>query len=334
MDTEIAEYLLRGQPVSATAAVRIILEGIEALGEHLTPERALQTLRRCMQEGVRQVLAEKSSLPFGEAVQQAMEDTHDRSPRTLQDFRQCMNRLMRAHAELASMPLNGLGADTCAAVLNAAYPNTPVRRKKARACLSRLFSLGICRGWCQENPVARIEVPRVREKQITPLKLTEIRRLLATAHLPQHQPCEAALGLMLFAGVRPQEATRLSWADVDMEELEIIVPPRHSKTGGGRHIPICQPLLRLLRPHAPSRADTPICPPNWVNRWRALRHAAGFERWQQDILRHTYASYHAKAYHNLPALQLYMGHRDVSLLLTRYVNLKGLKRDEAKKFWQ
>lgn len=333
-DKQIAEYLLQGQPITATAAARVILEGIEALGNHLDPERALHTLRCCMQRGVRQLLAEKSSLPFGEAVRQTLSNARDCSPRTIQDFRQCMNRLMQTHAGLERTPLNQLEADTCARALSQAF-GTPVRRKKARACLSKLFSTGIRRGWCEENPVARIEVPRVQEKQIAPLRLPEIRRLLDTARQPKHRPCEAALGLMLFAGVRPQEVTRLHWEDIDMEELEIIVPPRHSKTGGGRHIPICPFLKRLLHPHHRARQNhSPICPPNWSNRWRALRKEAGFTHWQQDILRHTYASYHAKAFHNLAALQLYMGHRDVSLLLTRYVNMKGLKRRDAEQFWK
>lgn len=332
-DKQIAEYLLQGQPITATAAARLILEGIEALGEHLDPEHALPTLRSCMQRGVRQLLAEKSSLPFGEAVQQTLSHARDCSPRTIQDFRQCMNRLMQVHTELALTPLNQLGADTCAHALIKAF-GSPVRRKKARACLSKLFSTGMRHGWCKENPVTRIEVPRVQEKTIEPLRLPEIRRLLDTAQLPRHRPCEAALGLMLFAGIRPQEVTRLSWDDIDMDELEIVVPPRHSKTGGGRHIPICPFLKRLLKFHSPGKSRGLICPPNWANRWRALRQEAGFTHWQQDILRHTYASYHAKAFHNLAALQLYMGHRDVSLLLTRYVNMKGLKRREAEQFWK
>lgn len=334
MDNEIAEYLLQGQPITAIEAVRIILEGIEALGEHFDGSQALLMLRGCMQRGVRQVLAEKYSLPFGEAVQQALFlSAEDCSPRTTQDFRQCMKRLLDTRKELSLTPLCALNADACARMLHAAFPDSPVQRKKARACLSKLFSLGLRRGWCRENPIALIEVPRVKEKTIEPLRLAEIKRLLATAQLPKHRPCEAALGLMLFAGVRPQEVTRLCWEDVDMEELEIVVPPRHSKTGGGRHIPICPPLHRLLLAHAPMKGGEPICPRNWENRWRALRRDAGFERWQQDILRHTYASYYAKAFRDLPALQLYMGHRDVSLLLTRYVNMKGLKRREAETFW-
>lgn len=333
-ERKIVNYLLQDQPITPTVAVRIILEGIEALGEHLEAPHAIQTLRRCMQHGVRQLLAEKRSLPFAEAVQRTLMHKQDRSPRTIQDFRQCMNRLMKEDTLLAETPLSQLDSEACSQALEHAWPYAPVRRKKARACLSSLFRMGIRHGWCRHNPVDRIDIPRICEKQIAPLKFHEIQRLLSTARLPQHASCLPALGLMLFAGVRPKEVTRLTWDDIDMDEREIIVPPRHSKTGGGRHIPICSSLLALLHASQPQPGEQPICPPNWLNRWRALRLAAGFTHWQQDILRHTYASYHTKAYHNLPALQLYMGHRDASLLLTRYVNLKGLTRREARQFWE
>ncbi len=71
-----------------------------------------------------------------------------------------------------------------------------------------------------------------------------------------------------------------------------------------------------------------------MNRWRALRESAGFSKWVPDILRHSYASYHVKMYHNLALLQLSMGHKDCRLLLTRYINLRGITRADAKKFWK
>ncbi len=63
-----------------------------------------------------------------------------------------------------------------------------------------------------------------------------------------------------------------------------------------------------------------------------LRHAAGFKKWVPDVLRHSYASYHAKMYKDLPRLQLAMGHRDCHLLLTRYINLQGISKKILKAF--
>ena len=41
--------------------------------------------------------------------------------------------------------------------------------------------------------------------------------------------------------------------------------------------------------------------------------------WRQDVCRHTFATYHAAHFRNFAALQMEVGHRDSSLLRTRYV---------------
>ena len=73
-------------------------------------------------------------------------------------------------------------------------------------------------------------------------------------------------------------------------------------------------------------------PHNWQKRWQALRRAAGFTHWQPDVCRHTFASYHAAYFKDLPELQLEMGHRNANLLLSRYLNLPQVKH--AKAFWR
>lgn len=64
----------------------------------------------------------------------------------------------------------------------------------------------------------------------------------------------------------------------------------------------------------------------------------GFEKgfrghWVQDVLRHTYASYHAKRYGNLARLQLCMGHGSLLLLRSRYVNMRGISLASAAGFF-
>ena len=48
---------------------------------------------------------------------------------------------------------------------------------------------------------------------------------------------------------------------------------------------------------------------------------------------HTYASYFTKRYSDLPRLRLNMGHRDLSLLLSRYVNMQNISKADAKEFF-
>ena len=132
-----------------------------------------------------------------------------------------------------------------------------------------------------------------------------------------------SLNLLLFSGIRPTEVSRLRAEDFCWREQEVIIRPSKSKTGGGRVVPI--------RGVKQLRLEERVIPPAWQKRWRELRRAAGFRHWVPDVCRHTFASYHAAYFRNLPELQLEMGHRDVSLLRTRYMS--PALRKNAKKFW-
>ena len=87
------------------------------------------------------------------------------------------------------------------------------------------------RGWCDANPVARVEAPQVMEQQVPILTPQEIEQITTTAEKYQDGSCAAAVGMMLYAGIRPHEVARLTWAQVDLQERAIYILPRHSKTG-------------------------------------------------------------------------------------------------------
>lgn len=133
--------------------------------------------------------------------------------------------------------------------------------------------------------------------------------------------------------MRPREVVRLTWRDIDTEEKTITVRSLCSKTGGVRQVEIPPVLNRILLPNVEPR-ERKVCPPNWQRRWRRIRDASGFRgRWVCDVLRHTYASFHAKRYSDLPRLQLNMGHRDQSLLRSRYVNMSGITTADVRAFF-
>ena len=164
-----------------------------------------------------------------------------------------------------------------------------------------------------------------------------MRRLLAAAEYASGA-CLAAVGLMLYAGIRPEEVRRLDWAQIDLREGVVSLRARHSKTGGARIVTI-RPVLRNLLERAAAmgfRAGS-VCPRNWPAKWRALRRLAGWDgkekKWTADILRHTFASYFARHFKNLHVLQLEMGHSSSDLLRTRYLNMEGVTEMTAAIFW-
>ena len=172
------------------------------------------------------------------------------------------------------------------------------------------------------------------EQQVPVLTPLEISNLQQTASTYRGGSCAAAVGMMLYAGIRPHEVARLTWEQVDLQGRAIYILPRHSKTGGARRVTVHKPLMRLLRAHRRAENEM-ICPPNWLHHWRELRRAAGWDSpahcWPQDALRHTFASYHLSHFRSFAELQLEIGHRDATLLRTRYVDQRGVRG--AARFW-
>lgn len=317
--------LLKNLPLGEEDAARLILEFTEELGERaegLERTELIKLLRRGIRAGAYAIEQEENTVNFEEAARASIEDRKERRATTVRDLRYYVGRMLRVEG-LCTRPLRAITTQECRRILQQAFGSSVHSYRKGRAILHSIFSYGIRWEWCDSNPVSRIEVPRVKETNIRPLSLQEIRRLESTAAQPAHRDMQLPLQLMLYCGVRPTEITRLRPEDVRWREGELIIRPAASKTGGGRVIP-----LRHVKPCECEH----VAPENWALRWRQLRRAAGFPDWQADALRHTFASYHAAYFRNLPELQLEMGHRDCSLLRSRYMS--PISRKDAAVFWK
>ena len=312
-----------------------VLEAALLAKEVLTAGRGqIRRARRCIAAGETALKQLERTVSFEKAVAAALEARKDRRTRTLYDFRYFTRRFMKYCAGLARRKVRSITPQECAGYIEQAF-DTPRQRQKARLILSGVFGTAVKRGWCDANPVARVEAPRVVEQQVPILTPQEIEQITTTAETYQNGSCSAAVGMMLYAGIRPHEVARLTWAQVDLRERAIYILPRHSKTGGARRVTIHKPLLRILRRHTHADNET-ICPRNWLLHWRELRRAAGWDsparRWPQDALRHTFASYHLSHFRSYAELQLEIGHRDASLLRTRYVDQRGVRN--TGRFWE
>ena len=332
------ETALADAGLTMLQAVRLALDLVEETGGmRRRGAVSMQRCRRVIQLGSEQWRAQHRSVSFATAVQSLLHAKAARRKRTLTEIRGVTARLLRADPRLAHRRVNSITPRMLGELLNTHLP-TPRQREKARVVLHGVFAHCMRQGWMQGrgNPAAALRFSVEPETEIAPLEWRQIRRLLRTARRAEHRSCMPALGLMLWAGIRPAEVGRLQWGDIDLAERVISVRPRHSKTGGRRHVQICPALAAWLAQAAPA-APPPefrVCPPNWQRRWKRLRLAAGIVPWPQDVLRHTFASYHAKHYRNFPLLQMEMGHRSAELLRTRYLNMRGLTAAHAAAFWK
>lgn len=309
--------LLRGTGLPLTDAALLAKEAA-ACGRG-----RLARARRCLQLGSQLLKEQERTVTFRKAVECALADRHDKRPRTIIDFRYHCKRLMTRNPGLAERRMRSISAADCTRYLRQAFPDSPAQFRKARAALSGVFSSAIRHEWCDANPVSKVQVPRILEKPIAPLTAAEISRLEHAAAQPQHRDMQLSLHLMLYGGIRPTEVSRLRPADILPQEHQVLIRPDTGKTGGGRIVTLPRSL--------PAAGDELCIPRDWQRRWRALRRAAGFTQWVPDVCRHTFASNHAAYFRNLPELQLEMGHRDLSLLRTRYIS--PVPRRAAEQFW-
>lgn len=312
-------------------AARLALELAESGGGRRQGNALLRRCRHIITLGNAAAADERrSSVSFRKAAEAHLLQRAQRRPRTRAEIAGFCRALMQRNPQLADRRIRGITPADCAALLQCF--TTPRQREKGRIILHGLFSHALRQGWCDTNPAAALPKEWLPEQEIQPLCAAELRSLLRAAQRPAHRACMPALGLMLWAGVRPAEIRRLTWADINREEKVISIRPHQAKTGGCRHITLFPVLERWLA-LCGFRKEGPLCPTNWPHRWHALRARAGLLPWRQDVLRHTFASYHAKMYRNFPALQAEMGHRSAELLRTRYLNMRGLNAADARRFW-
>ena len=289
-----------------------------------------QFVLKVIEVGLRNIRTKEMSLSEGFALY--FKSKQHLRPDSIRDIRCIGNRLLRTKPELAKRNFSELSVSECEEWITSAF-STPSQHNKARAMLHGLFEFAVRREWCDRNPIKRIERRKVVEKEIKPLKLFQIRRLIKTAR--RESPVHAIVAaLLVYTGIRPREIRRLTWRDIDTEEKTITVRSQCSKTGGVRQVEIPPVLGRILGEPCEQSEGVNVCPSNWQRRWRKIRDNSGFRGcWVQDVLRHTYASFHTKRYADLPRLQVNMGHRDTSLLRARYVNMCGISRAEADYFF-
>lgn len=308
--------LLRSTGVHVLEAAQVACAALRAAQGNVT--RAM----KCVDLGADALKRQSQTVAFEEAAWSSVRAREGRRPTTIRDLRNYVRRLLRVEG-VARRPLRAMGIQECRDILKAAFGGSRHSYRKGRAVMHSVFAYGVRQEWCDTNPVSRIEVPEVREQAIEPLTLVEVERLRMAVRDEQFADMKFSLCLLLYSGVRPAEVERIAPDDVCWEERVVIIRPQKSKTGGGRAVP--------LRGMGEDEQALCVVPRNWQTRWRALRLAAGFSRWRADVCRHTFASYHIGYFRNLQELQLELGHRDASLIRSRYT-LPTLRRNAAQ-FW-
>ncbi len=328
-DEQLARALLKRAGVGLLDAARLVLEFQQCCGSPraaLDVEDCLSIIRRGSSE-----YRQRAQAPdFGQAIGQFLENKRHRRPHTRLELQHYTRSFLRQNPSWRERPLHGISTEECRQMLTRSFPNIH-SRLKARTILHGLFSFCRKHGWVESNPAAFPDEEVPSERRIEPLSLRDVTQLLRCCGQQAFRDCAAAVGIMLWAGVRPAEVQRLRWDDIKLAEGAIILHPQHTKTGGARCVSIQPVLTHWLKRDA--RQTGALCPLNWKRKWRDLHQAAGLTPWVPDVLRHSFASYHAAHYRNFEQLQYEMGHRSLQLLRFRYLATGHINPQQADRFW-
>jgi integrase/recombinase XerD len=207
-------------------------------------------------------------------------------------------------------------------------PYSPGTRRSRRALASQLYNFAIEKNWAVKNLANGLDTPPVEDKEPEYLKVDEVARLLAAA---EEFDLLGYIVLALFLGVRPNEIRQLDWSDVNVADGFVIISTAASKIHERREVPINPTAAAWLaccqRPTGPIVGSA-----GFEIRFRALRRAAGINDWPKDVMRHSFASYHAASFKKQEETARQMGHiGGLRILRKHYVAY--VPEDVANQFW-
>ena len=218
-NTQSALTLLNERGVTLLDAARLIRNALDSFSKEsgLTP---LQFCAKVISTGLRHIRNEERSIKDGFLLY--LETKRDLRPDSLKDIRYLGNRLIKSNPKLGGRYFSELKPADCEQYLSATF-KTPSQFNKARTMLYGLFEFALKREWCDRNPVKFVGRRKVMEKEISPLSCAQTKDLLKNAKALKNRDCLPAIGLLLFAGIRPREVRRLKWKDIDLAENLITV---------------------------------------------------------------------------------------------------------------
>ena len=301
-------------PPEQRADVVTILEEIEAAGH------TLRSVWNAVRDGASATPVESKSIETAITELIKTKATANRRPAYVASLEQYLRRWAKGQEakQVATVKLDEIDA-----FLN----SLPSLSSRATAInrLSTLFSFTVRRGWRTDNPCERVERPHVENGAPSILTVDEAAKVLkySRSKMPRFLPW---LALALFAGIRPEEADKLTWQAVDLDRGIVTVDALTAKVRNRRIVhlkPVAVAWLRL-------RGDLPL--PGVTRRRciRKLRDLLGWPAWKKDVLRHSAASYWLASDPDAGKIAMELGNSP-AVLFRHYRELVG--EEQATSFW-
>ena len=108
----------------------------------------------------------------------------------------------------------------------------------------------------------------------------------------------------------------MTWDMVDFKRKHIDLPGEITKAGERRIVDMSDNLVQWLL--LCRKQSGPLLPMNFRRKRWALSRAMNWEDWPNDILRHSYGSYHLANHRNAALTAEQMGHKNARMLYAHY----------------
>ena len=190
--------------------------------------------------------------------------------------------------------------------------------------------------WCSTNPAENLplSVP-MRDRKIEFLTVAQAERIM----LQSPREYTAALALMLFAGIRPEEIRgtdkpALTWQNIDLRERSITIPANVSKTRTARVIQNGCPRNLWKWINASPHKTGDVSPIHYATLRTIAQRAACLhgEQWPHDATRHSFATYYVAAFGDIAAAVEITGHGESLSTFKRHYHGAAKKEDALKYF--
>lgn len=177
------------------------------------------------------------------------------------------------------------------------------------------------------NPGKAVPMFNVDNKRQRFLSAPEMARLHAALLTSDSPLLRYIIAMLLLTGARKREVLDARWPDLDLKQRLWTIPV--TKAGRPRHVPISDPVMKLLS-RVPRRSDIHWVFPNPATGrpytsiyypWATVRKRAGLEDVRLHDLRHSFASMLINNGRSLYEVQHLLGHTQAKTT-ERYAHLK------------
>lgn len=181
--------------------------------------------------------------------------------------------------------------------------------------------------WKKENPVEKVRLLKIDERDLTYLTKEEIKRLMEAIRSAESKDLLLVVSICLATGARWSEAINLKRENV----RNGIINYSGTKSGKFRAVPIPDTLERAIIEHKPAEERLFS---NCIQAFRRAVIRAGLslpDGQSSHVLRHTFASHFMMNGGNILTLQKILGHQSLTMTM-RYAHLSPEHLEEAKTF--